>query len=46
MLFAALRRMDDEGVEVILCEAVAMEGIGFAIMNRMCRAAAFRVVEA
>ena len=42
-LFAALRRMDDENVEVILCEAVATEGIGLAIMNRMCRAAAFRV---
>jgi L-threonylcarbamoyladenylate synthase len=44
-LFAALRRMDDEGVEVILCEAVATEGIGLAIMNRMCRAAAFRVMD-
>ena len=44
-LFAALRRMDDEGAEVILCEAVATEGIGLAIMNRMCRAAAFRVLE-
>ncbi len=44
-LFAALRRMDDEGVEVILCEAVATDGIGLAIMNRMCRAAAFRVLE-
>ena len=43
-LFAALRRMDDEGVQVILCEAVATEGIGLAIMNRMCRAAAFHVV--
>lgn len=44
-LFAALRRMDAENVEVILCEAVATEGIGLAIMNRMCRAAAFRVLE-
>ena len=38
--------MDDEQVEIILCEAVDTEGIGLAIMNRMCRAAAFRVVEA
>ncbi len=45
-LFAALRRMDDEGVQVMLCEAVDAEGIGLAIMNRLCRAAAFRVVEA
>ena len=44
-LFAALRRMDDEGVQVILCEAVATEGIGLAIMNRMCRAAEFHVVQ-
>lgn len=44
-LFAALRRMDDEHVDVILCEAVATEGIGLAIMNRMCRAAAFRVLD-
>ncbi len=44
-LFAALRAMDDAGVEVILCEAIATDGIGLAIMNRMCRAAAFRVLE-
>lgn len=44
-LFAALRRMDDEGVDVMLCEAVASAGIGLAIMNRMCRAAAFHVLE-
>ncbi len=45
-LFSALRRMDDERVDTILCEAVDTEGIGLAIMNRMCRAAAFRVIEA
>lgn len=44
-LFSALRAMDDAGVEVILCEAVATDGIGLAIMNRMCRAAAFRVLD-
>ena len=44
-LFAALRRLDDEGVEAIFCEAVTTEGIGLAIMNRMCRAAAFHVLE-
>jgi L-threonylcarbamoyladenylate synthase len=44
-LFAALRRMDDEHVDVILCEAVPTEGIGLAIMNRICRAAAFRVLD-
>jgi L-threonylcarbamoyladenylate synthase len=44
-LFAALRRMDDEGVAVIVCEAVEPEGIGLAILNRLYRAAAFRVLE-
>jgi len=44
-LFAALRRMDDEEVQVMLCEAVPSEGIGLAIMNRMYRAAAFHVLE-
>ena len=43
-LFAALRRMDDEGVDAMFCEAVETKGIGLAIMNRMCRAAAFHVV--
>ena len=44
-LFAALRRMDDENVDVILCEAMPTEGIGLAIMNRLSRAAAFRVLD-
>ena len=38
-------RMDEEQVQVILCEAVTTEGIGLAIMNRMYRAAAFHVEE-
>lgn len=44
-LFAALRQMDDEGVQVIICETVETEGIGLAIMNRMSRAAAFHVLD-
>ena len=44
-LFSALRHMDDAGMDVILCEAVATDGIGLAIMNRMCRAASFHVLE-
>ena len=44
-LFAALRRMDDEGVESLFCEAIDADGIGLAIMNRLCRAAAFHVLE-
>jgi L-threonylcarbamoyladenylate synthase len=44
-LFAALRAMDDRQVQVILCEAVDTAGIGLAIMNRLYRAASFRVLE-
>ena len=44
-LFATLRRMDDEGVETLLCEAIGTGGIGLAIMNRMVRAASFQVLE-
>ena len=44
-LFSALRRMDEQNVQTILCEAVDTRGIGLAIMNRMCRAAAFHVME-
>lgn len=42
-LFEALRGLDDEGVQVILCEAVSQTGIGLAVMNRMGRAAGFCV---
>lgn len=45
-LFTALRGMDEAKVQTILCEAVDAEGIGLAIMNRLVRAAAFRVVNA
>jgi len=44
-LFAALRRMDELGVEVILCEAMDTTGIGLAIMNRLYRAASFHVLK-
>jgi L-threonylcarbamoyladenylate synthase len=45
-LFTALRRMDELGVEVILCEMMDASGIGLAIMNRLYRAASFRVIQA
>ncbi|HRX07810.1 MAG TPA: L-threonylcarbamoyladenylate synthase [Candidatus Limiplasma sp.] len=45
-LFAALRQMDDDGMQVIICEAVEASGIGLAVMNRLRRAADFRVVRA
>lgn len=44
-LFDALRRADEEGIEVMYSEAVAADGIGLAVMNRLGRAAAFNVIE-
>lgn len=43
-LYAALRRMDEEGVTFILSEACPEEGLGAAIMNRLRKAAGQRVV--
>ena len=43
-LFAALRELDTEGRTLALCEAVSLEGIGLAVMNRMGRAAAFDII--
>ncbi len=45
-LFAALRRMDAEGVEELYSEVLPPEGVGLAVMNRLSRAAAFRVIDA
>lgn len=42
-LFHVLRQMDEEGVEALTCEVLPAEGIGLAIMNRLSRAAAFRI---
>ena len=45
-LFATLRALDDEQMDVIFSEVVPPEGVGLAIMNRLGRAAAFRTVQA
>lgn len=45
-LFALLRDMDTEHMEVIFSEVVPPEGVGLAVMNRLGRAAAFRRIEA
>ncbi len=37
-LFAALRRLDNEGLDLILCEAVPEEGLGRAINDRLRKA--------
>lgn len=43
-LFATLRALDDEKMDVIFSEVVPPEGVGLAVMNRLGRAAAFRTV--
>jgi len=45
-LFSLLRRMDEEGAELVFCEAMAPSGVGLAIMNRLRRAASFRLEDA
>ena len=45
-LFAMLRQMDAEQVDVLLCEVLPPDGIGLAIMNRLSRAASFQVIDA
>ena len=45
-LFAALRQLDEDGMETIYAEDVPTAGVGLAVYNRLMRAAAFRVVEA
>lgn len=45
-LFAALRQLDHDGMEVIYSEVLPPEGYGLAVMNRLGRAAAFRTISA
>ncbi len=44
-LFAALRTFDQEQVSFILAEACGEEGVGFALMNRLHKAAGGRVIQ-
>ena len=44
-LFHSLREADRMGAQTILCESVEPVGVGLAVMNRLLRAAAFRVVD-
>ncbi len=43
-LFSALRRFDEEKVDIIIAEAIEEKGIGKAIMNRMKKAAGGKIV--
>ena len=45
-LFAVLRELDEAGIDVMFSEVLPAEGLGLAIMNRLSRAAGFRVIEA
>ncbi len=45
-LFGLLREFDSEGVDVIVAEALPMEGLGLAVMNRLRRAAGYKIVKA
>lgn len=43
-LFAALRRIDDVGVDVVLAEGIEESGVGLAVMNRLRKASGGRIV--
>lgn len=44
-LFGALRKFDEDNVEIILAEAVLSSGVGLAVMNRMLKASGFNIIE-
>jgi L-threonylcarbamoyladenylate synthase len=44
-LYAALRDFDSEGVEYIYAESFRGEGLSYAIMNRLLKAAGQRVIK-
>ncbi len=45
-LFATLRALDAEGMDAVFSEVLPPEGVGLAVMNRLGRAAAFRIIHA
>ena len=45
-LFSILRQLDSEGMETIYSEVIPPEGVGLAVMNRLGRASAFRIIKA
>jgi L-threonylcarbamoyladenylate synthase len=44
-LFEALRRFDDLEVELIYAEGIDESGVGRAVMNRLKKAAGYRLIE-
>jgi len=45
-LFGVLRMFNEEKVDVIIAEGLPTEGLGLAIMNRLRRAAGYKIVKA
>ncbi|MCJ7423784.1 L-threonylcarbamoyladenylate synthase [Candidatus Bathyarchaeota archaeon] len=45
-LFRLLREFDNEDVDVIIAEGVSDSGIGLAVMNRLRKAAAYKIIKA
>jgi len=45
-LFDILRKLDEEGMEMVFSEVIPPEGVGLAVMNRLGRAASFRTIQA
>lgn len=43
-LFALLRKMDEEGYDFVLVQALDVRGAGLSVMNRLLRASAFTVL--
>lgn len=43
-LFSALRRCDRQHLDVVFAEGVSQEGLGLAIMNRLTKAAGYRLL--
>ena len=44
-LFDALRTCDDEGVKELYVRCPSSDGVGLAVMNRLLRAAEFKIIE-
>jgi L-threonylcarbamoyladenylate synthase len=45
-LYIALRRFDSEPVDVIFAEGIAETGLGLAVMNRLRKAAGYKIIQA
>lgn len=44
-LFRDLREFDEKNCDIVLAEAVDSSGIGFAVMNRMSKAAGYNIIK-